>query len=124
MVVSLERFENMFFLSDKDNQTEIEKNVIDSDTEIKIDNNSNNNYNKEQDAEGTVVSNELRVEQITKLTNRWKEKPIFGFGYGGFVEGYTRTTIPNDYQFEVTSFALLMKTGIIGIIAWAMLIFF
>lgn len=63
------RFENMFFLSDKDNQTEIEKNVIDSDTEIKIDNNSNNNYNKEQDAEGTVVSNELRVEQITKLTN-------------------------------------------------------
>lgn len=71
---------------------------------------------------GTQTSNNARLEQIKMLINAWREKPILGVGFGGYVEGYTRTSEKNGYQFEMTTFALLMKTGLIGVISWILMI--
>lgn len=75
--------------------------------------------NKQKDKEGSQESILIRVEQIQLLVNKWKEEPIFGFGYGAYIDGYTRDyRIPNYYLFETTFFALLMKLGVFGLCIW------
>ena len=65
----------------------------------------------------------IRVQQIELLLDKWAQRPLTGFGYGAYVEGYTRDwRIPNYYIFESTPFALLMKTGILGIFVWLLFV--
>lgn len=78
-------------------------------------------FDNSKDKDASIVSTNSRKVQIELLLKTWKEKPILGQGYGGYIDGYTRTTIVNDYHFEMTFFALLMKTGVLGISSWILL---
>lgn len=75
--------------------------------------------NEKKEEEGSKESILIRVEQIQLLVDKWKESPVFGFGYGAYIKGYTRDArIPNYFIFETTFFALLMKLGVFGILVW------
>lgn len=74
-------------------------------------------YSKDKIASDSKASNSEKLKQIDKLLGKWKGSPMLGYGYGSFVENYTRSSTAK-FAYEMTSFALLMKIGIIGIVAW------
>lgn len=78
-------------------------------------------YMAKLDKEGAAVSNQIKIEQVKKLTEKWLESPIWGWGYGSYVNGYLRSEV-SPFSYEMQLFALLMKIGIVGIFIW--LIFF
>jgi len=67
---------------------------------------------------GTKKSNETRLVQIEHLLNTWKERPVFGWGYGSSAKDYLRSSEEVPYIYEMTGIALLMKIGISGILIW------
>lgn len=69
------------------------------------------------DREGAALSNTIKLEQISKLLDKWKESPILGHGYGSYVEGYLRSEVA-PFSYEMQLFALLMKIGILGLGIW------
>lgn len=108
-----------------ENNEQLSKEKIENTKESTTENSSNNeneeisNYDASKDIEGSTISNDLRKEQSVLLIQRWLESPIIGWGYGGYVEGYSRVAnVPNHWQFEMTSISLLMKIGIIGMLIW------
>lgn len=65
------------------------------------------------DNQGAALSNTIKIEQTKELLKKWKQSPVFGFGYGSYVEGYLRSE-ESVFSYEMQFPALLMKTGIIG----------
>ena len=74
-------------------------------------------YYSKMDQEGAAISNNIKLEQVKKLLNKWEKSPFFGFGYGSYVENYLRSAVA-VYSYEMTAPALLMKIGIAGIFIW------
>ncbi|MBP3304990.1 MAG: O-antigen ligase family protein [Oscillospiraceae bacterium] len=77
----------------------------------------NNKRNELKDALGTQEANYKRAMQNKALLSKWKQNPLFGFGYGS----YTEECIRNEkypYMYESTFPALLMKIGLIGCVLW------
>ncbi len=68
----------------------------------------------EVDLAASAISNSIKVEQTKYLLEKWKERPIFGFGYGAYVEGYLRSE-EAPFSYEMQFPCLLMKIGIFGI---------
>ncbi len=66
------------------------------------------------DREGALISNDIKIEQTRKLLGKWLENPIFGCGYGAYVEGYTRSD-EAVFSYEMQLPALLMKIGVVGV---------
>ena len=75
------------------------------------------NTKKEIDKEGAVISNQIKIEQISQLLRKWSESPSWGQGYGSYVESYIRSK-EAPFSYEMQFFALLMKIGIVGIAVW------
>lgn len=69
------------------------------------------------DKEGAAMSNSIKLVQISKLLDKWKDSPIIGYGYGSYVEGYLRSE-EAPFSYEMQFFALLMKIGILGMAVW------
>ena len=69
------------------------------------------------DREGAALSNTIKIEQIYKLIDKWKESPFIGHGYGSYVEGYLRSEVA-PFSYEMQLFALLMKIGVLGLVIW------
>lgn len=69
------------------------------------------------DREGAAESNQIKLEQIKRLTEKWLSAPVFGWGYGSFVDGYLRSDVA-PFSYEMQAFALLMKIGIVGLGIW------
>ena len=63
-------------------------------------------------------ANAIKLEQIPYLLAEWWEAPIFGRGFGSYVEGYTRSA-ESPFSYEMTAPALLMKLGVVGGVLWA-----
>ena len=68
--------------------------------------------------EGSVEGNLIRIEQIKDLTEKFKEKPLTGHGYGSYVEHNIRGVKGHEYLYEVFLPALLMKIGVLGFVSW------
>ena len=69
---------------------------------------------KDTEIQSSAVSNQIKVEQTKRLLKKWLNRPIFGYGYGSYVQGYLRST-EAIFSYEMQFPALLMKTGIVGI---------
>lgn len=54
-----------------------------------------------------------RAEQFEILTTEWSRSPIFGFGFGATVNGYSRND-EKPWAFELQYILLLFTTGIVG----------
>ena len=74
-------------------------------------------YMNDLDKEGAVQSNQIKLEQVKHLTKKWFQSPILGWGYGSYVEGYLRSET-SPFSYEMVLFALLMKTGLLGLGIW------
>lgn len=79
-------------------------------------------FEKNKIVSDTTASNTEKLLQINKLLGRWKQSPLVGFGYGSYIKDYLRSQTV-QYAYEMTSFSLLMKVGIIGMIFWLLLLF-
>lgn len=78
-------------------------------------------FDKDKDTEGALVSNNIKIEQMKKLIQEWLKKPLTGYGYGSYIRNYLRSKTAT-YAYEMTTFSLLMKTGIIGFSTWILLV--
>ena len=74
-----------------------------------------------KDREGSVISNDIKIKQSKALIKKWFESPIIGFGYGSYIKNFIRSA-DNPFSYEMTFFALLMKTGVVGILVWLFVI--
>lgn len=70
------------------------------------------------EATGTVEANQIRVEQVAKLLEEWRGSPVIGYGYGHSAASYIRSD-SQPYSYEMLLPALLMKTGVLGVLVWA-----
>lgn len=77
-------------------------------------------YMAKLDKAGAAESNLIKLEQMQKLTEKWMASPIFGWGYGSYVEGYLRSET-SPFSYEMQLFALLMKIGVVGLLCWLLL---
>lgn len=66
------------------------------------------------DQEGAIISNDIKVEQVKRLIEKWKSSPVFGYGYGSYLEDYIRSE-EAVFSYEMQFPALLMKTGVLGV---------
>lgn len=73
------------------------------------------------DKAGAAESNQIKLEQGKRLTQKWLQAPVFGWGYGSYIEDYLRSE-EAPFSYEMQFFALLMKIGIAGMAVWAALI--
>lgn len=69
---------------------------------------------EQMDRQGAAISNSIKIEQTEKLLSKWEEHPLFGWGYGAYIEDYIRSTA-SPFSYEMQFPALLMKTGIVGV---------
>lgn len=74
----------------------------------------------ELDMEGSAMSNNIKLEQTKILLNKWKDSWLIGFGFGSYVEGYTRSTA-SPFSYEMQAPMLMMQTGLIGLLTWVVL---
>lgn len=95
------RFRNSFTISSS-GDTSSEPTVSEDDDLAKI------------DRDGAAYSNDIKIEQTKKLLKKWSNRPILGYGYGAYVEGYLRSD-ETPYSYEMQLPALLMKTGVVGV---------
>ena len=77
--------------------------------------------NESRDDQGVLESNNVRIEQMQKLFEKWKQSPLIGHGFGSYVEDCIRSEV-SPYSYEMQFHALLMKTGILGIASLIFLI--
>lgn len=75
------------------------------------------------EAAGTIEANNIRLEQTEKLLAEWGKSPVFGYGYGHFLEDYIRSE-ETLYSYEMLIPAMLMKLGVLGILIWGAFIIF
>lgn len=74
-----------------------------------------------KDAAGTNEANTLRALQTEALIRKWSSSPLFGYGYGAFAEDNIRNNeIP--YMYESLLPAMLMKLGVVGLLAWGIFV--
>ena len=76
------------------------------------------NSNKDLQDKGT----KLRYNQIELLIKSWEQKPLFGHGHGSVSEYMIRNE-NTPWLYELSYFALLFQTGIIGLIVYLGLLF-
>lgn len=76
--------------------------------------NSTQKSNKDLDYEGSVISNNIKIEQTEKLLAAWKEHPIFGVGYGAYLPDYLRSEV-SPFAYEMLLPAMLFKIGLFGV---------
>ena len=67
-------------------------------------------------------SNYIRKEQSDALLNGWKDHPIFGAGLGATAKGSVRDP-EAPWSYELSYWALLFQTGIVGIMIYASSVF-
>lgn len=106
-IVSI-RMGNAFVADSTYTENKYEKDDDESDEEEKI---------EKLDREGAAESNQIKLEQIKRLTEKWLSAPVFGWGYGSYVDGYLRSDV-SPFSYEMQAFALLMKIGIVGLGIW------
>lgn len=56
-----------------------------------------------------------RIRQAPYLINKWRQQPVIGTGYGGYVQQYVRNA-REPYSYENIPLMMLMKLGIIGLV--------
>ena len=74
------------------------------------------------DREGSIVSNNIKLKQIQLLLRKWTNRPIFGYGYGSYLDNFIRSK-ESPFSYEMVFFSLLMKIGILGVLFWMFLLF-
>lgn len=77
----------------------------------------------QSDYEGTVQSNEIKLVQTKLLIEKWEQQPLFGFGYGSYLQNYIRSS-ESPYSYEMLIPSMLMKLGIVGCLVWAVFLIF
>lgn len=97
--------------------TSNDKNYSENDSDLE----SNTRFDAKKDSEGALISNHTKIAQSKQLIKGWTNNPIIGFGYGSYKSDYLISE-KYKYMYEMVSFSLLFKTGIIGIGTW--LLFF
>lgn len=107
---------NNSFVYEKNYSEEIDKNF-----KNKIKEKFKNNVIAYHDREGSVISNNIKIKQIQLLLRKWLSRPVLGYGYGSFLEDFVRSE-EAPFSYEMVFFALLMKTGIVGILCWIFLV--
>lgn len=107
-IVSI-RMENAFVVDDSGKEKEDKKYKSEKEK-----------YMKELDKSGAAESNQIKLEQMKRLTAKWLQSPILGWGYGSYVEGYLRSEV-SPFSYEMQFFALMMKIGIVGMGIWLVL---
>ncbi len=95
----------------------------DVENESMVDKSSKKKKAAKLDREGAAESNSIKIEQMGRLLEKWKNSPIVGYGYGSFVEGYTRSD-EAPFSYEMQFFALLMKIGVGGMAIWVLFFIF
>lgn len=97
------------------------KNAFVTEQEVQKKDTSKDSYSEEDieevDRRGAAESNQIKLEQAKKLSEKWLEAPVFGWGYGSFVDGYLRSQ-EAPFSYEMQFFALLMKIGFFGVSIW------
>lgn len=103
--------------------TEMSENDIEDKVPVKNNFDSQQNKWAEIDRKGSILSNNIKIEQSYRLMNKWTERPILGFGYGSYIEDFIRVEEESDYKFsyEMQLPALFMKIGILGILSWGLI---
>lgn len=104
------RMSNAFVTAVDEDETEESK---ESESEEKY----KNKDAKKLDEEGAAESNSIKIEQMGKLIEKWKDSPIIGHGYGSYVEGYLRSEVA-PFSYEMQFFSMIMKIGVLGMIIW------
>ena len=74
------------------------------------------------DREGSIISNNIKLKQIQLLLKKWKNRPMFGYGYGSYLDDFIRSE-EAPFSYEMVFFSLLMKIGILGVLFWIFLLF-
>lgn len=93
---------------------------LESQSSVKSTETSNDNR-KDLEQEGAMISNDIKIEQTSYLIKKWKQHPVFGFGFGSYCEDYLRSQ-ESIFSYEMTFPALLMKQGVVGILFWILCI--
>lgn len=62
-------------------------------------------------------ANSVKIQQLSHLIEGWRNAPLFGKGFGGYVEGHPRSEAA-PFSYELTGPSLLMKLGIVGLTLW------
>ncbi|REJ12045.1 MAG: hypothetical protein C6W59_15265 [Paenibacillaceae bacterium] len=68
--------------------------------------------------EGTRRANDTRIEQTKVLLNKWRQSPIFGFGYGSYAEELIRGPKGQPFLYEMLLPSLLVQIGLLGVLIW------
>ena len=118
----LHHFGNSFVYEQDYGQYHASDNKLDEDFKNRIREKFKNNVNAYHDREGSIISNNIKIKQIQLLLKKWVKRPILGYGYGSYLEDFVRSE-EAPFSYEMVFFALLMKTGVIGILCWLFLIF-
>lgn len=105
------RISNSFVVATEKSQQDAQRKIDEG-----IEGEESLNYIKER--AGSERANRTRFIQIDKLLDRWKEKPILGWGYGSSAGNYLRSIKETPYSYEMAGVALLMKIGLIGMLMW------
>lgn len=57
------------------------------------------------DKAGAAESNQIKLEQGKRLTQKWLQAPVFGWGYGSYIEDYLRSEeAPFSYEMQFLHF--------------------
>jgi hypothetical protein len=95
------------------NSYQVSSNVLESGKMYNI-TYENTDYTIDKEIAGTVNSNTSRVLQIKSIIESFKERPLFGFGYGSMGLTDTREVAYYDMQ----GATLLMRGGLVGSGMW------
>ncbi|WP_167958631.1 O-antigen ligase family protein [Anaerosporobacter faecicola] len=77
-------------------------------------------YTKEKEVAGTVNSNTTRILQLRDIIEKFKKRPLFGYGYGNLGVGGENELA----YFDLQAPTLLIQTGIAGVMIWFGYLFF
>lgn len=106
----LSRFAVSFAISGNDSSNSISDNSEHEDS-------GKNGDIIDNDLDAATISNDIKVEQTEKLMAMWEGSPLIGHGYGSYAEDCIRSeAFPYSYEMQLP--ALLMKIGIVGVMAW------
>lgn len=72
---------------------------------------------------GAGVDTKILVEESGRLLSAWAAAPIGGRGFGAVIDGYRRS-VERPWNFELQYHLLLLQTGIVGILAVGVVLFF
>lgn len=99
------------------NETRIMMSIDSVPATINYNNSNEEDYRNSLEQEAAIISNNIKIEQTKFLLEKWKQKPLFGFGFGSYCENYIRSQ-ESFFSYEMTLPALMMKEGLIGLSFW------